>query len=163
MQEKAKNKAMKKSECSIPPKVAHFRRSLRLYETELANLTDDDVPSKIDTDKYIKFVTLFTALLEVREKRASCFKQKLHLDLLTSKPRPQDRYQLYLAHSMAKKYRRDYELMEEVTLVPLKNTSTLFAGKAKADFEVTHHAYLSPNSTYTVKTDLLTEPAIDID
>jgi hypothetical protein len=69
-----------------------FRRLLRIYEDELLHLSLDDLPKERDPNAFIKFTHLYSALLEVKEKRATCFRQRQHFDLLKSKPTPQDQY-----------------------------------------------------------------------
>lgn len=41
---------------------------------------------------YKAFVTLYSSLLEVKEKRCKAFRQKKNLDLLKTYPTPQDRF-----------------------------------------------------------------------
>ena len=88
MQAKARNKAIKKAESAVPPKIATFRRALRLYETTLVTLGAADLPAEPDFEEYVRFTHIFAALLEVKEKRAKCFSKKSNYELLRSQPRP---------------------------------------------------------------------------
>lgn len=116
---------------------------------------------------YMNFVTLFAALLEVKEKRAPCFRQKSNLDLLKACPLPQDRSQLYLAGSLCKRIHSDYVPMsEQVTLIPLQNVTKLYAGKERPPLTkvvYSQNKCLSPSSTFELTTDLQTYPKLDID
>jgi hypothetical protein len=108
-----------------------------------------------------KFIELYAALLEVKEKRAKFFKQNRNLKLLKSRPMPQNRSQLYIAHSLIKHVHEDYTVGEEITITPLINKTKLYAGWTKV--EIKKHASLAPNSNTEVSTNLTTDPNISID
>lgn len=74
---------------------------------------------------------------------------------------PQNRSQLYMAHSLIKHAHEDYTVGEEITITPLINKTKLYAGWTKVEFN--KRAALAPDQKTEVSTNLTTEPNIPID
>jgi hypothetical protein len=74
---------------------------------------------------------------------------------------PQNKAQLYMAHSMIKHVHEDYVPGEEITITPLVNKNKLYAGMTKLELE--KRTIWAPNSTTELQTDLTTRPRITID
>lgn len=75
-----------------------------------------------------------------------------------------------MAQSLCKKVHPDYHAIEEeVTVQPLYNSKPLYAGgrkTTKVSYTISKRGLsglLTPDATYTVETDAITEPRIDCD
>lgn len=175
MLKKRRNKDDKKNapQSTLTPKQSAFKRLYRKYENTLIQLRDEDIPDTVDITKFCDFCNLYSAILELREKRAIAFKNKGNLQLLTDQPLPQNKRQLYMARSLIKKYREEYVASEQaIEVIPLINNNICYAGKEKNEATkqartslelIVDKGALSINQHFSIDTNLEAGMKCDVD